>query len=117
MGGACCIYWGERRRIEGFNGETGGKEPLGRSRRRWENVFFYPLFGTICPETFSNLCVESVRDMQEIRPVKFSLLLSIERIDVVTGERIMLRQIFKKWDVGVWTGSMWLTIGPGSGHL
>jgi len=25
--------------------------------------FFNPLFVTICPETFSNLCVDSVRDM------------------------------------------------------
>ena len=23
----------------------------------------------------------------------------------------------KKWDVGVWTGSSWLTIGTGGGHL
>jgi hypothetical protein len=26
-------------------------------------------------------------------------------------------KIFKKWDVGVWTGSSWLRIGKGSGHL
>jgi hypothetical protein len=26
-------------------------------------TFFYPIFVTICPETFSNLCVDSVRDM------------------------------------------------------
>jgi hypothetical protein len=45
-----------------------------------------PLFVTICPETFSNLCVGNVRDMQEILPVKFSLLLSDARIDVVAGE-------------------------------
>jgi hypothetical protein len=31
--------------------------------------------------------------------------------------RIILRWIFKKWDVGAWTGSMWLRIGTGSGHL
>jgi hypothetical protein len=24
---------------------------------------------------------------------------------------------FRKWDVGVWTGSMWLRIGTGGGHL
>ena len=27
--------------------------------------------------------------------------------------RIILRRIFKKWDVGVWTGSSWLGIGTG----
>ena len=31
--------------------------------------------------------------------------------------RIILRWIFKKWDVGVWTGSSWLRIGTGGGHL
>ena len=30
---------------------------------------------------------------------------------------IILRWIFKKWDVGVWTGSSWLRIGAGGGHL
>jgi hypothetical protein len=31
--------------------------------------------------------------------------------------KIILRWIFSKWDVGVWTGSIWLKIGTGSGHL
>jgi len=31
--------------------------------------------------------------------------------------RIILRWIFKKWDVGVWTASNWLRIGTGGGHL
>ena len=31
--------------------------------------------------------------------------------------RIILRWIFMKWDVGVWTGSNWLRIGTGGGHL
>ena len=31
--------------------------------------------------------------------------------------RIVLRWIFRKWDVGVWTGSIWLKIGTGGGHL
>ena len=31
--------------------------------------------------------------------------------------RITLRWIFRKWDVGVWTGSSWLRIGTGGGHL
>ena len=32
-------------------------------------------------------------------------------------ERIILRLIFRKWDVGVWTGSSWLRIGIDDGHL
>jgi len=32
-------------------------------------------------------------------------------------ERIILRWIFRKWDVGMWTGSSWLGIGTSCGHL
>jgi len=31
--------------------------------------------------------------------------------------RIILRWTFRKWDVGVWTGSSWFRIGTGGGHL
>ena len=31
--------------------------------------------------------------------------------------RITLRWIFRKWVVGAWTGSFWLRIGTGGGHL
>jgi hypothetical protein len=31
--------------------------------------------------------------------------------------RIILRWIFRKWDVGVWNGSSWLRIGTGGRHL
>jgi hypothetical protein len=31
--------------------------------------------------------------------------------------RIILRWIFRKWDEGVWTGSIWLRIGTDGGHL
>jgi len=30
---------------------------------------------------------------------------------------IILRWIFRKWDVRTWTSSMWLRRGTGSGHL
>ena len=30
---------------------------------------------------------------------------------------IILRWIFRKWGVGAWTGSMWLRVGTGGGHL
>ena len=32
-------------------------------------------------------------------------------------ERIILRWVFRKWDVGVWTGSSWIRIGTGGGNL
>jgi len=31
--------------------------------------------------------------------------------------RIILSWIFRKWDVRAWTGSIWLRIGTGGGHL
>ena len=31
--------------------------------------------------------------------------------------RIILRQIFRKWDVGLWTGSSWLRIRKVGRHL
>jgi len=31
--------------------------------------------------------------------------------------RIILRRIFRKWDVGLWPGWSWLRIGTVGGHL
>jgi hypothetical protein len=31
--------------------------------------------------------------------------------------RIILRWVFRKWDMGVWTGMSWLRIGTGDGNL
>jgi hypothetical protein len=39
------------------------------------------------------------------------------KIDPGLDGRIMLRRIFRKWDVGVWTGSSWLRIETGGRHL
>jgi hypothetical protein len=38
-------------------------------------------------------------------------------VDPGVGWRIILRRIFRKWDVRVWTGLSWLRIGTGGGHL
>jgi hypothetical protein len=32
-------------------------------------------------------------------------------------EKVILKWIIRQWDVGVWTGSIWLRIGTGGGHL
>jgi hypothetical protein len=37
--------------------------------------------------------------------------------DPAVDGRIILRWIFRKWDVGVWTGWSWLRIGTGGRHL
>jgi hypothetical protein len=34
----------------------------------------------------------------------------------IDGRKI-LRWIFRKWEVGIWTGSSWLGIGTGGEHL
>jgi hypothetical protein len=31
--------------------------------------------------------------------------------------RVILTQTFRKWDVGAWTGSIWLRTGTGGRHL
>ena len=37
--------------------------------------------------------------------------------DPVLDRRIILRWIYKKWDVGAWTRSIWLRLGTGGGVL
>jgi len=32
-------------------------------------------------------------------------------------KRILLRCLFRNWDVGAWNGLVWLGIGTGGGHL
>jgi hypothetical protein len=38
-------------------------------------------------------------------------------VDPGIDGRIILRWISRKWDVGIWTGLIWLRIGTGGGHL
>jgi hypothetical protein len=37
--------------------------------------------------------------------------------DLGVDGRIILRLIFRKWDVGLWTGLDWLRIETGGGYL
>jgi hypothetical protein len=37
--------------------------------------------------------------------------------DPSVNRRIILILIFRKWEAAVWTGSSWLRIGTGGGHL
>jgi hypothetical protein len=38
-------------------------------------------------------------------------------VDQGIDGRIILRRIFSKWDVGLWTGLSWLRIGTVGGNL
>ena len=38
-------------------------------------------------------------------------------VNVITYEGIIFSWIFKNWDVGVWTGSSWLRVLTGAGHM
>jgi hypothetical protein len=38
MAGACSVYGGVERRIQGLVGKPEGKRPHGRFKRRWENI-------------------------------------------------------------------------------
>jgi len=38
-------------------------------------------------------------------------------VDPSVDGRIILIGIFRNWDVGAWTGSIWLRIGTGSGYF
>jgi len=37
--------------------------------------------------------------------------------DSDVGGRIIIKWIFRKWDVDAWSGSIWSRIGTGGGHL
>jgi hypothetical protein len=37
--------------------------------------------------------------------------------DPGTDGKTILRCIFRKWDVGLWTGASWLRVGTSGGHL
>jgi len=55
-------------------------------------------------EAYSGFCWGNLRERDHLE-------------DPGVDGRIILRWLFKKWDVGAWTGSSRLRIGRGGGHL
>jgi hypothetical protein len=62
-----------------------------------------------------------VASMMESRGVYSALVWKLRETDHLGNpgldDMIILRWIFRKWEVGVWTGLIWLGIGTGGGHL
>jgi hypothetical protein len=60
-------------------------------------------------------CIREKRDVYMVwwGTLRGRVSLGDPRLD----EKLILRCIFRKWDVGVWTGSSWLRIGTVGGHL
>jgi hypothetical protein len=55
-------------------------------------------------EVYTALWWENLRDRADLE-------------DLGLGESIMLKWIFRQWDVGAWIGSIWLRTGTNGGHL
>ena len=55
-------------------------------------------------ETYSGFWWENLRERDHLE-------------DPVVNGRIILRWIFRKWDVGTCTGSSWLTLRTGGRHV
>jgi hypothetical protein len=60
-----------------------------------------------------------VRPKQRKKDMRFGTwnVRSLYRAVSLTAAARELARVFRKWDVGVWTGSSWLRIGIGGGHL
>jgi hypothetical protein len=113
-------------------GKPEGKRPLVRPRRRWEDnilLFFFRRynFNSLKVLAFSTYNFQFLRSwMQLVQLFIFSFLchslchlpicsLVSQLVFLIGG--IILGWIFRKWDVGLWTGLSWLRIGAGGGHL
>jgi len=71
MGGACSTYGEDRRCIQGFGGETRGKEPLGRPRGRWEDNTKMDLQEVGCEGMD---WIDMAQDMDRLRAVVCTLM-------------------------------------------
>jgi len=66
-----------------------------------------------------NACYHSVKNLLSSRAVLPTQYCSGYKIkkNEMGGSCSILRWIFRKWDVGVWTLLSWVRIGTGGGHL
>jgi hypothetical protein len=57
MGRTCSTYGGEKRCIHDFGKKTGGKEPLGKPRRGWEDNIIIDLREMGCGCMTESICL------------------------------------------------------------
>ena len=112
----------------------GGK--MSRWRKKWEYREFQlaalcsKLWGRSCNRKLTIIRVIKSRRMRWVGHVaRMGKRRGVYRVLVGKPERkkpledqgvdgkMILRWIFRKWDVGAWTGSSWPRIGTGGGHL
>jgi len=60
-------------------------------------------------------CMEEKRGLYRVLMRKLEGKNHLE--DPGVDGRVILRWIFRKWDVGAWTRLSWLRTGTGGGHL
>jgi hypothetical protein len=91
------------------------KEPLGRPRHGWEDDIKADLQEVGCGDMD---WIELDKDRDRWRAIVNAVMNQKNHLVVPgIGGRMILRRIFWKWDVGVWTGLSWLRIETGGGQL
>ena len=84
-----------------------------KSRLKSENACYHSVQNLLSSSLLSkNLKIKIYRTI--ILPV---VLYGCEMWSLTLREEHRLTVFFRKWDMGVWTGSSWLSIRTGGGHL
>ena len=99
--------------------DPGGIRTHNLSRRAAEDLRLRPR-GLWDRHVKSYIIIKSVNCVFVLRTHKITHVWNVERDHLenpVVDGRIILRWMFRKWDVGVWTGFIWLRIGTGGEYL
>jgi len=70
---------------------------------------------------FLTVACPTVRHFSTLPHKRHDFRKTLLKVDHLGGRgvdgRIIVRWIFRRWDVGIWAGSSWLRIGTVGGHL
>jgi hypothetical protein len=67
VGGTCGTHWRGQENVQGFGGKLEGKRPLGKPRRRWEDVIRMDLREIGWGIGFDWLRIETVGELLRMR--------------------------------------------------